>query len=92
MKKSFEVLNIKCGGCANTVKTKLQDLFPDIEVNLDTEPRIVSATIDSPEQETLLLQTLKTLGYPSIHEDLGSIESGFLKGKSFVSCAIGKMS
>jgi copper chaperone CopZ len=92
MKKSFEVHNIKCGGCANTVKTKLQERFPDIEVSLESEPRVVSATIQSDEEETYLLQTLKSLGYPSIHEDLGNLESGFLKGKSFVSCAIGKMS
>ena len=30
MRKSFEVLNIKCGGCAGTVKSKLKDKFPDI--------------------------------------------------------------
>ncbi|MBV5279329.1 MAG: heavy-metal-associated domain-containing protein [Campylobacteraceae bacterium] len=91
MIKSFEVLNIKCGGCAGTVKSKLEDRFPDIEVNLDNEPRIVSATINSQEDEVYLLQTLKSLGYPSIHEELGGFEGALLKGKSFVSCAVGKM-
>lgn len=91
MIKSFEVLNIKCGGCAGTVKSKLKDRFPDIEVNLDNEPRIVSATINSQEDEVYLLQTLKSLGYPSIHEELGGFEGALLKGKSFVSCAVGKM-
>lgn len=92
MKKSFEVYNIKCGGCAGTVKSKLKDRFPDIEVNLDYEPRVVSATITSDDEEIFLLQTLKSLGYPSVHEDLGGLEGALLKGKSFVSCAIGKMS
>jgi len=91
MKKTFEVLNIKCGGCANTVKSKLQDKFPDIEVNLDSHPRIVSATINSLEEEKYLLETLKKLGYPSVNEELDILESTWLKGKSFVSCAIGKM-
>ncbi|ACZ12109.1 MAG: heavy-metal-associated domain-containing protein [Campylobacterales bacterium] len=92
MKKSYEVLNIKCGGCAGTVKSKLKERFPDIEVSLESEPRVVSATIESDEDERYLLETLKSLGYPSIHEDLGSLEGALLKGKSFVSCAIGKMS
>ena len=92
MKKSFEVYNIKCGGCAGTVKSKLRDKFPDIEVSLEIDPRVVSATIHTEEEEVYLLQTLKSLGYPSIHEDLGGLEGALLKGKSFVSCAIGKMS
>jgi copper chaperone CopZ len=92
VKKSFEVYNIKCGGCAGTVKSKLKDKFPDIEVSLEIDPRVVSATIHTEEEEVYLLQTLKSLGYPSIHEDLGGLEGALLKGKSFVSCAIGKMS
>lgn len=92
MKKSYEVYNIKCGGCASTVKSKLKDRFPDIEVDLDHEPRIIRATISTPEDERYLLQTLRSLGYPSVNEDLGSVEGALLKGKSFVSCAIGKMS
>jgi copper chaperone len=92
VKKSFEVYNIKCGGCAGTVKSKLKDKFPDIEVSLESDPRVVSATIHTEEEEVYLLQTLKSLGYPSIHEDLGGLEGALLKGKSFVSCAIGKMS
>lgn len=91
MKKSYEVLNIKCGGCAGTVKSKLKDRFPDIEVSLESDPRVVSATIENEEDEAYLLKTLKSLGYPSIHEDLGGLEGALLKGKSFVSCAIGKM-
>jgi len=92
VKKSFEVYNIKCGGCAGTVKSKLKDKFPDIEVSLESDPRIVSATIQTDEEEVYLLQTLKSLGYPSIHEDVSGLEGALLKGKSFVSCAIGKMS
>ncbi|MDD3463568.1 MAG: heavy-metal-associated domain-containing protein [Sulfurospirillaceae bacterium] len=92
MKKTFEVLNIKCGGCANTVKSKLKSRFPDIEVDLDFEPRKVSATINSDDDEKYLLQTLRSLGYPFVGDDLGGVESVLLKGKSFVSCAIGKIS
>ena len=92
MKKSYEVLNIKCGGCAGTVKSKLKERFPDIEVSLESEPRVVSATVTSDAEEVYLLETLKSLGYPSVNENVGGFEGALLKGKSFVSCAIGKMS
>ena len=29
MKQTFEVINVKCGGCANTLKSKLKDEFGD---------------------------------------------------------------
>lgn len=90
MKKIYEVLNIKCGGCANTVKSKLIEKFPDIEVDLDSMPRKVSVTIDNDEDEQYLLETLKSLGYPEANSDLGGLEGAVLKGKSFVSCAVGK--
>lgn len=91
MKKSFEVLNIKCGGCANTVKKKLADKFGDIDVNLDTMPRIVTVDINNDEDEEYLKSTLRSLGYPLVGDNVGSLEKMGLKAKSFVSCAIGKM-
>jgi len=44
------------------------------------------------EEEVYLLQTLKSLGYHFIHENVCGFKGTLLKGKSFVSCAIGKMS
>ena len=35
MIKTFEVDNVKCGGCASTLKKSLLDDFGDVEVNLD---------------------------------------------------------
>jgi hypothetical protein len=35
---------------------------------------------------------MRSLGYPMEDEDLGILTKGGLKAKSFVSCAIGKMS
>ena len=90
MKQSFLVQNIKCGGCAGTITNALKDRFPDIEINLDVEPRIVTATVKNEEDKAYLKSTLKKLGYPMADEELGAIEGTLLKGKSFVSCAIGK--
>ena len=89
MKKTFKVNNVKCGGCANTLKTKLEPLFGAIEVNLEVMPREITLDIDE-NQETQLRQELRHLGYPMADEDLGFVEGSTAKAKSFVSCAVGK--
>ena len=90
MTKTFQVLNVKCGGCANTLKTKLEPIFGEIEVNLDVMPREITLDINE-EQIPELREALKSLGYPMSDEDLGFVENTTAKAKSFVSCAIGKV-
>ncbi len=87
--KTYRVDNVKCGGCANTLKTKLADKFGPIEVNLDLLPREITLDIEE-EQVADLRIALKSLGYPMSDENLGFIEDSGAKAKSFVSCAIGK--
>ncbi len=90
MKQTFEILNVKCGGCANTLKTKLEKGFGEVEVNLDVEPRQITLDID--ESKIPALRTaLKKLGYPMSDEELGRVEELTTTAKSFVSCAVGKM-
>lgn len=90
MKQTFEVLNVKCGGCANTLKTKLLEEFGEVSVNLEVEPRQI--TLDIEERALPTLRTkLKALGYPMSDEDLTAIEGFSTTAKSFVSCAVGKM-
>jgi len=90
MKQTYEVLNVKCGGCANTLKTKLQEEFGEVEVNLEVEPRQITLDIEESKLPTLR-QTLKKLGYPMSDEDLSTMEGFSTTAKSFVSCAVGKM-
>lgn len=90
MKQTFEVLNVKCGGCANTLKTKLHDAFGEVEVNLDIEPRQITLDIEE-DQLPALRKKLISLGYPMSDEDLSKMEGFSTTAKSFVSCAIGKM-
>ncbi len=63
MKQTFEVVNVKCGGCANTLKTKLLEEFGEVEVNLEVEPRQITLEIEE-SQVPALRQALKSLGYP----------------------------
>ncbi len=90
MKQTFEVINVKCGGCAGTLKNKLKDQFGDIEVDLDVTPRKITLDI-SGEQVDELAQALRKLGYPLTTDEMGLLDSTSAKAKSFVSCAIGKM-
>jgi len=90
MKQTYEVLNVKCGGCANTLKTKLLEVFGEVEVNLEVEPRQITLDIEESKLPALR-QALKKLGYPMSDEDLSAMEGVTTTAKSFVSCAVGKM-
>jgi len=90
MKQTFEVENVKCSGCANTLKTKLKDTFGDVDVDLDVTPRKITLKIDDNQIEVLKEQ-LRSLGYPLSSDELSTLQNVGAKAKSFVSCAIGKM-
>jgi copper chaperone CopZ len=89
-KQTFAVLNVKCGGCANTLKKSLLEEFGEVEVNLEVMPREITLNIDE-TQIGSLKSKLKTLGYPFASEELNTIEKITTTAKSFVSCAIGKI-
>lgn len=92
MTQSFEVANVKCGGCAGTVKTELEKKgFKEVRVDLEKEPRVVDVVLSEKANEELFRTTMRKLGYPCTDEDLGAFTSGTLKAKSYVSCAVGKL-
>ena len=87
----FEVANIRCGGCANTITKALKETgFKEVSVDLSCEPRKVTAEIANEEQLAEFKAILRNLGYPLFGEEEGSIDNAALKLKSFVSCAVGK--
>ena len=90
MKQTFEVINVKCGGCASTLTTKLADNFGEVTVNLEVEPRQITLNIET-SAVPVLREKLKSLGYPMSDEDLSTFEGFSTTAKSFVSCAVGKM-
>ncbi len=91
MKRSFEVANVRCGGCANTITTKLTEAgFKEVEVDLACEPRKVTAVIENEVQEAHFKDLLTKLGYPLADAAFGRFETAGLKAKSIVSCAVGK--
>lgn len=90
MIKTFEVLNVKCAGCAGTLTKSLKDEFGDVKVNLAVNPRQISLDIEDDKKDRLKLK-LRSLGYPLTSDELSSLQKATTTAKSFVSCAIGKI-
>ena len=89
---NIEILveNIKCGGCANSITKKIlqQDGVKSVEVDIERG----SVQIDGDTSlRNNYAETLRALGYPE-QGSLQGIEAVGVKAKSFVSCAVGRMS
>jgi copper chaperone len=90
MSLSIQVENIKCGGCANSIKKGLMDEAGVSTVEIDVENGMVSIDGENLDRDAIASHLLK-MGYP----ERGSVEgmkAATAKAKSFVSCAIGKVS
>jgi len=90
MKQTFNVKNVKCAGCASTLKKSLLEEFGEVEVNLDVKPQQITLEIGEENLEALKLK-LRSLGYPLTIDELNSFQTVGTTAKSFLSCAIGKM-
>lgn len=90
MSKTLEVLNVKCGGCANSLMSSLKEEFGEIIVNLEKKPREITLDIEDTKMEDLKLK-LRNLGYPLSTDNLSGFDKAATKAKSFVSCAVGKI-
>ncbi|MGM0635940.1 MAG: heavy-metal-associated domain-containing protein [Bacteroidota bacterium] len=88
MKQSaFYIQNLKCGGCAHTVTSKLSSIDSLTDIQVDVESSKVSFSYQKEEDLLQAKAVLKSAGYPV----LGENNSFTTQAKSFVSCATGKM-
>ena len=93
MFQTIEVNNVRCEGCANTIKSSLKkEGFSGVNVDLSCEPRKVTADVEDEAQAAQFREILRKLGYPLCDEEISFGNSATLKAKSFVSCAVGKFS
>jgi copper chaperone CopZ len=85
MEQTFIVDNIKCGGCMNSIRTALQkmDEVSEVQIDLENETIHVKGNAD----RLLIISKLNALGYPEKGNN-----SMVKKAKSYMNCAIGKMS
>lgn len=88
MENTIPIQNLKCGGCATTIKNKVQQLEGVDAVEVNEIEGIV--TVSYTEESVLLniKQKLSALGYP----ESDTKNNLFTQAKSFVSCASGRLS
>ncbi len=81
----IKVENIKCSGCAHTIKSAIQKMkgVDTVEVDVSEGSVKVSGSIDEKD----IVGKLHTMGYP-----LPGMGSGLTTATSYVSCMIGKIS
>lgn len=81
----IEVENIKCGGCMNTIRRALLAVPNVQDVVIDKEHDLVEVMGNADRE--VVVSVLAELGYPE--KGKNSLVS---KAKSFVSCAVGRLS
>ncbi|TCK68675.1 copper chaperone CopZ [Winogradskyella wandonensis] len=85
---TLKIQNLKCGGCANTIVTQLSKIEGISDVVVTNETCEVSLNFKSDTQLESVTKTLSNLGYPLV----GETNTLPKKAKSFVSCAVGRLS
>lgn len=84
---SVIVQNLKCGGCANTVKNKLSELegVSAVEVNVETAEVVFNLKDENLMQR--VTDKLAAIGYPIVGDE-NTLKQ---KAQSFVSCVVGRV-
>lgn len=88
---TISIENLKCGGCGNSIKTGLKNLEGVEQVAIDFDLGEVAVSHSATVERGQIAAALKRMGYPEkgTVEGLASLAAS---AKSFVSCAVGRMS
>jgi len=84
------VENIKCGGCEKSIIKGLNSIEGVSNIVIDREQQLISVSADVSLREALVSK-LRSMGYPE-HGSVSGLDAGLVNAKSFVSCAIGRIS
>ena len=84
-----EVENIKCGGCENSIVKGINSVAQVSNLVIDREKQLVSFAGEESIKQTVI-DKLRSMGYPE-KGSVAGFEAGLTNAKSFVSCAIGRM-
>jgi copper chaperone CopZ len=85
---TINILNLKCNGCANTIKKGLLSLEGVNEIDVTLENSEIKINEVSESVFNTVKEKLSKMGYPEV----GDANTLMHKAKSFVSCASGRMS
>lgn len=84
--EEITVANLKCSGCATTIKNELLKLTGVETADVDIEKDKVTVSYEGIERDSIIGK-LHSLGYPEATEKNGLL----LQLKSYTSCMIGKI-
>lgn len=88
MNTIISVENLKCNGCASTIKKGLEQFDEIQNINIDIEQSSIEINFDGENKNIEIYKSkLHKLGYPEIGSN-----NTFSIAKSYISCAIGKVS
>ena len=85
----IEVENIKCGGCAGSIRKGLATLDGVGTIEVDIEGGVIEVQA-SEELRPEITRKLASMGYPETGTVQG-LKSAGAKARSFVSCAVGRI-
>lgn len=88
MNNTLKIQNLKCGGCANTIITRLSHIDGIDTVTVNNETDSVSFNYNNENTLNKAVELLSKLGYP-VEGEQNPLSK---KAKSYVSCAVGRMS
>jgi copper chaperone len=86
--ETIAIQNLKCNGCINSIVQQF-GLYPEVtSVHVDLETATVNIETQADDQRAKYEEILTRAGYPPVGVD----NPMYRKAKSYVSCAIGRMS
>ena len=84
---SFFVENLKCNGCANTVRKEVSKFSSVSKVLVEPDQSLIVIELDDTQNELeKIMQRLAKIGYPEMGQNTFAYSA-----RSYVSCAIGRM-
>ncbi len=88
MHTTLTIQNLKCGGCANTIITRLNTINGIDTVTVSNDTNSVSFNYSDENSLNTSIELISKLGYP-VEGEQNPLSK---KAKSYVSCAVGRMS
>jgi copper chaperone CopZ len=88
MHTTLTIQNLKCGGCANTIITRLNTIDGIDTVTVSNDTNSVSFNYSDENSLNTSIELISKLGYP-VEGEQNPLSK---KAKSYVSCAVGRMS
>jgi len=88
MHTTLTIQNLKCGGCANTIITRLNTINGIDTVTVSNYTNSVSFNYSDENSLNTSIELLSKLGYP-VEGEQNPLSK---KAKSYVSCVVGRMS